>query len=319
MSEWMRAVSQRVFGGPEVLELVRVRRPEPGPGEVLVRVHAAGVNASDCKVRAGRVPVFGDPPLTVGVDVAGVVEAVGDQVVRFAPGDRVHGMVLPPHGAYAEYVAAPADALAVPPAGLDHLHSAALPLSALTAWQTLTSVAALAAGQRVLIHAAAGGVGHLAVQIARSRGAHVIGTARTVNHPFLYELGADELIDHTRTDFAAAVRDVDVVLDTVGGEYGLRSLDTMTPGGLLIDVMGTTGAGAGRDRARDAAAARGIRFTEFYVTPSGADLRDIGTLVEDGGLQVVVQDVLPLEAAARAHAISETGRTRGKIVLSVAR
>ncbi|NUP03667.1 MAG: NADP-dependent oxidoreductase [Nonomuraea sp.] len=317
MPEWMRAVSQRVFGGPEVLELVQARRPEPGLGEVLVRVHTAGVNASDCKVRAGKVPVFGDPPLTVGVDVAGVVEVVGDQVVQFAPGDKVYGMVFPPHGAYAEYVVASADALAIAPAGLDHIHSAALPLSALTAWQALVNTAALAAGQRVLVHAAAGGVGHLAVQIAKTRGAYVIGTARAAKHPFLYGLGADELIDYTRTDFAAAVRDVDVVLDTVGGEYGPRSVNTMTPGGLLIDVMGTTGVGVERERARDTAAARGIRFTEFYVTPSRADLQDINTLVEGGELQVDIQEVLPLKEAAQAHAISETGRTQGKIVLSV--
>ncbi|NUR59496.1 MAG: zinc-binding dehydrogenase, partial [Catenulispora sp.] len=136
-------------------------------------------------------------------------------------------------------------------------------------------------------------------------------------HPFLYGLGADELIDYTRTDFAAAVRDVDVVLDTVGGEYGPRSVNTMTPGGLLIDVMGTTGVGVERDRARDTAAARGIRFTEFYVTPSRADLQDINTLVESGKLQVAIQEVLPLKEAAQAHTISETGRTQGKIVLSV--
>ncbi|GAA4986304.1 NADPH:quinone reductase-like Zn-dependent oxidoreductase [Nonomuraea thailandensis] len=317
MTTWMRAVSQRVFGGPEVLELVQAHRPAPGRGEVLVRVHGAGVNASDCKVRAGKVPVFGDPPLTVGVDLAGVVEAVGDQVVQFTPGDKAYGMVFPPHGAYAEYVVASADALAIPPAGLDHIQSAALPLSALTAWQALVNMAALTAGQRVLIHAAAGGVGHLAVQIAKARGAYVIGTARAAKHPFLYRLGADELIDYTHTDFAAVVRDVDVVLDTVGGEYGPRSVDTLTPGGLLINVMGTTGSGNQRDLARARAAARGIRFTEFYVNPSRADLQDVSALVEGGKLQVDIQEVLPLEEAARAHVISETGRTQGKVVLRV--
>jgi NADPH:quinone reductase-like Zn-dependent oxidoreductase len=313
----MRAVTQRVFGGPEVLEVVRTVRPDPGPDEVLVRVRAAGVNPSDGKVRAGRVPVFGEPPMTVGVDVAGVVESVGDQVTDFAPGDPVYGMVFPPHGAYAEYVAASMNALAPSPTSLDHIHAAALPLSALTAWQSLVGVAAITQGQRVLVHAAAGGVGHLAVQIAKARGAHVIGTARQDKHAFLRELGADELIDYTRTDFTAATGEVDVVLDTVGGQYGARSVGSLKPGGTLIDVLGLTGAGADRDEARDRAAAKAVRFVEFYVNPSRTDLEQIARLTAAGALRVEVQDVLPLEEAARAHAIIETGHTRGKIVLDV--
>ena len=181
---------------------------------------------------------FGDPPFTLGLDLSGVVAATGAQVTALRPGDEVYGVSFPPRGAYAEYVAVPAGALALKPPSIDHIHAAALPVAALTAWQPLMRAAALTAGQRVLIHAAAGGIGHLAVQIAKARGAHVTGTARMAKHEFLRTLGADEVIDYTTVDFSAAVRDIDVVLDPIGGDYGPRSLDTLRPGGTLIDVRG---------------------------------------------------------------------------------
>ncbi|MFJ8389947.1 NADP-dependent oxidoreductase [Streptomyces sp. NPDC094438] len=196
--------------------------------------------------------------------------------------------------------------------GIDHIHAGALPVTALTAWQSLVKVAAVGVGQRVLVHAAAGGIGHLAVQIAKARGAYVIGTARESKHAFLRDLGADELIDYTTTDFAAAVRDIDVVLDPISGDYGPRSLETLAPDGILIDVRGT---GPDRTAVREQAHARGLRFVEFGFTPSGVDLRDIATLVERGSLQAAVDQVLPLEAAAKAHELSETNRAQGKIVL----
>jgi NADPH:quinone reductase-like Zn-dependent oxidoreductase len=310
----MRAVSQKTFGGPEVLEVVQVPRPAAGAGEVLVRVRAAGVNPADCKVRAGQVPIFGDPPLTVGVDVAGVVEEVGEGVTELTTGQDVYGMVFPPRGAYAEYVVGTVDALAPAPRPVDPLRDAALPLAALTAWQALTD---LAPGGRVLVHAAAGGVGHLAVQIAKARGAYVVGTARAARHAFLAGLGVDELVDYTRVDFAAATGDLDLVLDTVGGDYGARSAELLRPGGTLVDVLGTTGAGADRDLARERAEARGARFVEFYARPSSADLTAVTALVEAGELRVHVQEVVPLEEAARAHTLSETGRVQGKIVLDL--
>lgn len=314
MSSRMRAISQRVFGGPGVLEVVETERPVPGPGEVLVRVHAAGVNPADWKRRAGLLRRLGEPPFVLGLDLAGVVETAGDQVTRFRPGDEVYGAVLPPRGAYAEYVAVPEDSLALTPPGLDHVHAAALPTAVLAAWQPLVNVAGVRAGQRVLVHAAAGGVGHLAVQIAKARGAYVVGTARQDKHGFLRELGVDELIDYTTTDFTAQARDIDVVLDPISGDYGSRSLDVLTPDGILLDIRGT---GPDRTAVREQAAARGARYVEFGFKPSGSELEEIGGMVERGALRVVVDQVLPLEEAAKAHELGETGRVRGKIVLTV--
>ncbi|HWE91785.1 MAG TPA: NADP-dependent oxidoreductase, partial [Pseudonocardiaceae bacterium] len=231
----MRAITQRAFGGPDVLELVDVARPEPGPGEVLVAVSAVGVNPADWKLRSGQVRRLGDPPFTLGFDVRGVVEQVGGQVTDFRPGDEVYGMVFQRLGGYAEYIVAPVDVLAPAPRSVDRVRAAALPTAALTAFQALDSVVA---GQRVLVHAAAGGVGHLAVQIAKTRGAYVLGTARAANHDFLRGLGADELIDYSTVDFGTTVRDVNVVLDLIGGEYGSRSLPTLKPDGRLVDVVG---------------------------------------------------------------------------------
>lgn len=313
MTTRMRAVSQRSYGGPEVLEVVETGLPTPGPGEALVRVHAAGVNPADWRIRSGMLRKFGAPPLTLGLDLCGVVEAVGEQTTRFRTGDEVYGCAFPPRGAYAEYVVASAEALATAPATIDHVHAAALPVAALTAWQSLVRVAGVGTGQRVLIHAAAGGIGHLAVQIAKARGAYVIGTAREGKHAFLRDLGADELIDYTTTDFAALARNIDVVLDPISGDYGPRSLDTLTPNGILIDVRGT---GPDRTAVREQATAHGLRFVEFGFTPAGADLDRVTDLVERGSLRVAVDQVLPLEDAAKAHELSETNHVKGKIVLT---
>lgn len=255
-----------------MLELVRVPRPDPGPNEVLVRVRAAGVNPSDWKLRAGIVRRFGDPPFTLGLDLSGTVESVGAQVTRFEPGQEVYSVSFPPNGTNAEYVATSADSLALKSRSLDHIHAAALSTAALTAWQPLVRVAAVEPGQRVLVHAAAGGVGHLGVQIAKARGAHVIGTARQGKHEFLRDLGVDELIDYTTSDFAAVARYIDVVLDPIAGDYSIRSLDTLRPDGILLDVRGT---GPDRTVVREKATARGLRFVEVKFEPSGADLDEI--------------------------------------------
>ncbi|MGW8556137.1 NADP-dependent oxidoreductase [Streptomyces tubercidicus] len=312
----MRAVSQDTAGGPEVLKVITTDRPVPGPTEVLVRVHAAGVNPTDWKTRAGGRFLSGsEPPFVLGFDVSGVVEAIGLGVTLFAPGDKVFGMPRFPHpaGAYAEYVTAPARHFAHLPAGLDHIRGAALPLAALTAWQALVDTAKVRPGARVLIHAAAGGVGHLAVQIAKSRGAYVIGTARRAKHDFLRGLGADELIDYTEQDFATAVRDIDIVLDTIGGDYGARSLRTLRPGGSLVSILPLDDAFPA-DRAREAR----VRAGFLLVEPDRAGLEAVADLVNSGKLQVNVDKVVPLEDAAQAHALGETGRTTGKIVLTVA-
>ncbi|MEV0439215.1 NADP-dependent oxidoreductase [Streptomyces spectabilis] len=311
----MRAVSPRAWGTPDVLVPVEVDRPEPGLTEILVKVHAAGVNPVDWKTRAaGAFGTWGDTPI-LGYDVSGTVEAVGPGVTLFAPGDEVFGMPRFPEqaGGYAEYVTAPARRFAPKPATVDHVQAAALPLAALTAWQGLIETAGLRAGQRVLIHAAAGGVGHLAVQIAKAHGAYVIGTARADKHDFLWKLGADELIDYTTTDFAEAVRDVDVVLDGVGGEYGPRSLPVLRRGGHLVTLPDPGGL---PDAAR--AEALGVHTGWTVVEPDRHGMLEIARLVEEGTLRAAIDKVLPLESAAEAHAYGERGRTQGKIVLQVA-
>lgn len=294
----MRAISQRVFGGPEVLEVVEVEPPTAGPGEVVVRVEAAGVNPADWKRRAGLLRRFGEPPFTVGLDFAG---------------EGLFGVVLPPRGTYAEYVAVPRTSLAPAPSGLDAVHAAALPTAGLTAWQALVRAGAVHPGKSVLVHAAAGGIGHLAVQVAKAHGAYVLGTARAGKHPFIKELGVDEAIDYTSTDFAAVARGVDIVIDPIGGEYGPRSLDTLAADGVLVDVRGT---GPDRTAVRELSLQRGLRYVEFGFTPSADDLRELAGLVERGALRVVVDRVLPLERAAEAHRLSEAGRAAGKIVLT---
>ncbi|MEU5577342.1 NADP-dependent oxidoreductase [Streptomyces huasconensis] len=311
----MRAVSPRAWGAPENLVPVEVDRPEPGLTEILVRVHAAGVNPVDWKTRAeGAFGTWGDTPI-LGYDVSGVVEEVGPGVTLYAPGDEVFGMPRFPEqaGGYAEYLAAPARRFAPKPAGISHVEAAALPLAALTAWQGLVETAGLRAGQRVLIHAAAGGVGHLAVQIAKAHGAYVIGTARTEKHDFLRALGADELVDYARVDFTEAIDDVDIVLDGVGGEYGTRSVEVLRPGGHLVtlpDPGGLPDPALARER--------GIHTGWTVVEPDRAGLLEIAHLVDEGKLRAEVDTVLPLEDAAKAHAYGERGRTRGKIVLRVA-
>ncbi|MEU8030048.1 NADP-dependent oxidoreductase [Streptomyces sp. NPDC049099] len=311
----MRAVSQDRAGAPDVLKVVEVPRPVPGRGEILVRVRAAGVNPADWKTRERGVFADGSGmPFTLGFDVAGVVEAVGAGVTLFGAGDEVFGMPRFPHpaGAYAEYVTAPARHFAPRPQGLTAVEAGALPLAALTAWQALVDTADVRPGQRVLVHAAAGGVGHLAVQIAKARGAYVIGTARAAKHELLRSLGADEVIDYRAQDFAETVRDVDVVLDSLGGPHCVRSLRTLRPGGTLVALLPPDGTFPVEE-----AEAAGVRAVFMLVEPDHAGLRGIASLVEQGCLRVLVDQVFPLEEAARAHALGETGRTTGKIVLSV--
>jgi NADPH:quinone reductase-like Zn-dependent oxidoreductase len=308
----MRAIRQESFGGPEVLQLVDVDRQEPGPTEVLVRVRAAGVNPVDWKCRAA--PGFlGAPPFTLGWDVSGVVEAVAVGVNRFAPGDEVFGMPRFPReaGAYAEYVTAPSRQLARKPARLSHVEAAGLPLAGLTAWQILVETADVRPGQRVLVTAAGGGVGHLAVQVAKARGAYVIGTARRVKHQFLRELGADEVIDYTATDVAGATGDLDLVVDLLGGQSSVRAVPTLRPGGLLVPVTG-----GGDPAIHTAAAAHGVRVARFLVEPDHAGLEALAALVDAGQLRVEIDTVLPLADASKAHELGEAGRTRGKIVLT---
>ncbi|MFJ8630539.1 NADP-dependent oxidoreductase [Streptomyces sp. NPDC093568] len=309
----MRAIGQDVLGGPEVLKEVELERPTPRPNEVLVRVRAAGVNPTDWKHRATG-GFLGEPPFVLGWDVSGVVEAVGIGVARFRPGDEVFGMLSYPfgHGSHAEYVTAPARTFAHKPASLDHVHAGALPLVSLTAWQALVEYADLRPGQRVLIHAAAGGVGHVAVQIAKARGAYVIGTASAGKHDFLREIGVDEPIDYRETDFVEAVKDVDVVLDTIGGDNATRSLRVLRPGGIVVSILPV-----GSDDFHTEAERLGVRALRMLVDASHSGMKAIAELVEAGKLRPAIAGTFPLADAAEAHALGDTGRTTGKLVLTV--
>ncbi len=302
----MGAISQQALGGPEVLTEVEVDRPQPGPVQVLVRVHAAGVNPADWQARANGWG--GAVPRILGFDVSGVVEAVGLGVTLYRPGDEVFGMPDFPSlpGCYAEYVTAPPRHLVRKPAGVDHVQAAALPQAGLTAWQALVDIAEVQPGQRVLIHAAAGGVGHLAVQIAKHLGAHVVGTARAPKHDFLRAVGADEVIDYTHEDFAEELDGLDAVVDTVGGDYGPRSLRTLRRGGTLVSLVSTVD-----DDLRRQAAERDI-WTGFTLTePDHAGMQAIADLVDAGKLRAEIATILPLAQAARAHQLGETGHTTG--------
>ncbi|MFC1414325.1 NADP-dependent oxidoreductase [Streptacidiphilus sp. N1-12] len=315
----MRAVVQHTLGGPEVLRVEQVPRPVPLPTEVLVRVHAAGINPVDWQTRAGAgmAGVLGEPPFVLGWDVSGVVEQTGFGVSTLEPGDEVFGMPWFPReaGGYAEYVAAPARQFARKPAGLSHEQAAAVPLAALTAWQALVDTARVRPGQRVLIHAAGGGVGHFAVQFAKHLGAHVTGTASASRHAWLTGLGADELIDYTAVPFEDAAKDIDVVIDLVGDRHdrtSTRSLDVLRPGGLLVAVPSGVS-----PELLHAAQSRGLRTSAFLVEPEGAALTRIAGLIDAGEVRVEVEQVFPLEQAAEAHSRGEARRTRGKLVLSV--
>ncbi|MBB6547989.1 NADP-dependent oxidoreductase [Nonomuraea rubra] len=311
----MRAISQDVVGGPEVLKEIRLPRPAAGPSELLVRVHAAGLNPTDWKHRGVPGLFLGEPPFVVGWDVSGVVEATGLGVTLFRPGDEVFGMLPYPHGAgsHAEYVTGPARAFALKPATLDHVQAGALPLAALTAWQALVDTARLEAGQRVLVHAAAGGVGHLAVQIAKARGAYVIGTASAPKHDFVRSLGADEALDYRTTDVAEAVRDADVVLDSQGSDHAIRSLRSLRRGGVLVSLLPDGGMAA----LAQEAARLGVRAEVMLVEADHAGMAAVAGLAADGRLRAEIAGTYELADAAKAHALGETGHTTGKLVITV--
>ena len=294
----MRAVEVTRFGGPEVLRVADVERPTPISTEVLVRVLAASVNPVDCKTRRGSGVSrwMGPPPFIVGWDIAGVVEAMGYGVTRFEVGDLVYGMPWFPRAAnaYAEYVTAPSRQLARAPKTASPIEASALPLASLTAWQCVIDAAHVKAADTVLVHGASGGVGHIAVQLARAQGAQVLLTA-------------------SRSDRdALAARDVDVALDLVGGDDTRILLDALREGGLLLAVPDGASDEVKRD-ARD----RGLRVLEPLVEPDGHALEEIAMLVDSGDLKVTIDEVFPLERAAAAHERLERGGVRGKLVLEV--
>jgi NADPH:quinone reductase-like Zn-dependent oxidoreductase len=308
----MRVITQQKLGGPEVLTIVDAPMPQPLPTEVLVRVKAIGLNPLEARLRAGEFPLLGQPPFILGWDISGVVEEA--HTWRFRPGDEVFGMPLFPRpaNAYAEVVSAPALHLARKPASLSHVEASALPVVGLTAWQGLVDIGGVTKGDRVLVHGGGGGVGHVAIQIAKALGAHVIATASGSKREFVEGFGADEVIDYTTVDFAEAVRDVDVVLDTLGGDTVERSLGVLRPGGHLVTAVA--------DEDSELAAkfeAAGMRFSGIAVDPDPVALRRLVELVELGRLRVHVQETFPFERVADAHRVLDRGHLQGKLVLTL--
>jgi NADPH:quinone reductase-like Zn-dependent oxidoreductase len=307
--ESMKAVRIHQYGGPEQLRLEDVPRPRPNAGEVLIRVIAAGVNPIDWKIRAGYMKdvMAVTMPLIPGTDVSGVVEAVGPGVTGFKKGNEAFGVG---NFGYAEFVVAKESELALKPSSIDHAHAAAIPVAASTAWQALFNGAGLASGQKVLVHGAAGGVGGFAVQFAKTKGAHVVATASGRNQSLLRELGVDEAIDYEKNKFDDLVRDVDVVLDTQGGDTQQRSWKVLKKGGILVSIV--------QPPAAEEAARYGVRSTMFVRQPNAGELSEIAKLIDSGKVKVVVETVLPLSQARRAQELSQAGHARGKTVLKVA-
>lgn len=305
----MRAIRVHDYGGPEQLKLEETPRPEPQAGEVLLRVHAAGVNPIDWKLRQGRMRTIAPTtfPYTPGIEASGVVEAVGDGVTAFQMGQAVFGRCA--NGAYAEYVAIPADDLVLKPASVTFAEAATIAVGATTAWRALFEHGGLTQGQRVFIQGAAGGVGLFAVQLAKWKGAEVIATASPANLDFVRGLGAETVIDYTTTPVERLVPDADLALDGVGGEALNSSLAMVHPGGTLISIAGPPPEGA--------AQARGIRALMIRTPPSGAILREITALIAQGHLKAIAGRAFPLSAAREAHAYGERGGGRGRIVLTV--
>ena len=309
----MKAVSISNYGGPDVLNYGEAPQPKLSHDDVLVRVHAASINPVDVALRQGYMAEYVSPtfPLILGIDVSGVIDAAGPDVKDFKVGDEVFARLdLSRDGSYAEYVAAPAAMVVPKPRSIDHFQAAAVPHVSLTAWQAMFGAANLSAGQTILIHGAAGGVGHIAVQLAKLHGARVIGTASGYNRDFLNQLGVEEVIDYTTTRFEDQVKDVDVVFDTIGGDTQARSLATLKPGGMLVSVV--------QPPSEETARSYGVRATLIGAYPSTEILKEVADLIDGGKLKVHVSKVFPLNEARQAQELISTRHTRGKIVLQVA-
>jgi NADPH:quinone reductase-like Zn-dependent oxidoreductase len=307
----MKAVRIHAYGGPEALVYEDAPRPEIADNEVLIKVYATSVNSVDRFTRAGYLQGMGIDfplPLKLGLDLSGVVEAVGKDVTTVAVGDAVYGFSsMIRQGAYAEYAVVSATEVAPKPKTIDHSAAAAIPLTGLAAWQALEA-AGLQAGQTILIHGATGEVGTFAVQFALEQRARVLGTDSPDKVAFLRELGVAEAIDYTTSSFEDVAREVDVVLDTIGGEVQERSWNVLRPGGALVTLMG---------QPDQAAAARGVRGLGVMTQAKVADLTEIAGLIDAGRVKPVVSTVLPLAEARRAHELMERGQACGKIVLRV--
>ena len=336
-SKTMKAIRQHEFGGPEVLRYEDAPLPELNPGEVLVRVHAVGINPPDWYLRDGykMLPPEWQPqvafPVILGTDISGVVEALAADVEGFAVGDAVYAMVRFPSGlaggsrGYAEYVSVPAAEVALKPAGIDHVHAAAAPMSLLTAWQFMVDLGHTVAnplqpnrhepvplaGKTVLVNGAAGGVGHFALQIAKLKGARVIAVASGAHEAFLRDLGADEFIDYTKAVPEAVAHDVDLVIDALGGPTTSRFLRTLKRGGALFPIFPLGFSGA------EEAERLGVTVSATQVQASGAQLAEVGRLLDAGTIRVAIDSTFPLADARQAHERAARGHIQGKIVLTI--
>ena len=304
----MKAIVIKEYGNDDVLNYVDVERPEPKADEVLVKVRVAGVNPVDWKIRNGLGERLGlKLPIVLGGEIAGRIEKLGAAVRGFREGDAVYGIIR--SGGFAEYAIAKMGDIASKPQSLDFENAAAVPLGALTAWQAIFDLAHLSSGQRILITGASGGVGSLAVQLAKTKGAYVIGTASGRNEEFVRDLGADEFVDYTKQNFEEAVKDVDVVFDAVGGDTFARAFQTLKKGGFLVTLV--------EFPSEEKAQEFGVKAARVYCKPNAEQLAAISALVDEGRLKAHVATVLPLAEVKKAFQLSESGRTRGKIVLQI--
>src|SRR5437899_9667250 len=314
-SQTMKAIRIHNYGGPEVLHYEDAPRPDPKADEVLVRVHAAGVNPIDWKVREGHMKDFWPHkfPLILGWDVSGTVEEVGPGPAaagRFKIGDEVYSLPDPTrNGAYADFIVLRESELALKPKSLHHPRAATVPLAALTAWQSLFDTAQLQPGQRVLIHAGSGGVGHFAVQLAKWKGAYVFATASTKNQDLLRELGVDEPIDYTQQRFEDIARRIDIVLDTLGDETQERSWSVLKKRGVLVSLV--------QPPSEEKAKKLGVRAAIIDAQPNGAQLSEIAKIIDSGKLAPIINRIRPRSEARRAHELSQSGHIHGKIALRV--
>ena len=332
----MKAFVVERYGSNEGARIADVPEPVPGPGEVLVRIHAASINPIDFKTREGKVKAIlpYKLPFILGSDLAGVVEGLGQGVKDFKVGDEVYGRASKLRiGSFAEAIAIAESNIAPKPASLDMAAAAAVPLVALTAWQAFTERARLRPGQKVLVHAGSGGVGTIAIQIASHLGALVTTTTSTANVDWVKALGADLVIDYRRQDFTEVLHDYDMVLDTLGGEALERSVGVLRPGGKIVSISGPPDPAFAKEIGasfpvafamrlmssgiRRRAARRGVAYEFFFMRPDGAQLREIGALIDAGKLRPIVDRVFPFSETKEALAYVEAGHAKGKVVLSI--
>ncbi|MGO3182061.1 MAG: NADP-dependent oxidoreductase [Aequorivita sp.] len=302
----MKAVLIKEYGDENVLNYTDVEQPQPKEDEILVKIHAAAINPVDLKIRNGKGEKFGMKlPIILGADFAGTVEEVGNKIKKFKKEDAVYGKIL--IDCYAEYVIVKENELGRKPDNLDFNNSASIPMGALTAWQAIFDTANLSSGQKILIHGASGGVGSMAVQLAKAKGAYVIGTASTTNEDFVKSLGADEFIDYSTTDFEDVVKGLDVVLDTIGGDTHKRSYQVLKKGGFLVSLV--------QEPSEELIKKYNVQAKVMASQPNPEQLEEITELTEAGKIKTRIAKTFPLSEAKKAQVLSEEGHIQGKIIL----